>query len=525
MPGRKYFSYIRVSTVRQGQTGTSLDEQKAAIERHALRYGLEIIEEFEEQETAARRGRPVFDRLLRALRQGRASGVVMHKIDRSARNLKDWAELGELIDRGVEVHFASEQLDLYTRGGRLSADIQAVVAADYIRNLREEVKKGFYGRIRQGLFPMPAPAGYLDRGQGQPKEPDPVQGPLVRQAFELYAGGGWSHRALAGEMYCRGLRNRRGGRITRCGMAHLLHNPFYIGLIRISTTGETFPGVHRPLIPRSLFDRVQAVSTGNCVVRREQHFFLFRKLLNCASCGRWLIGERQKGYRYYRCQKKECPQKSVREELVTAGVQDLLNRLRFTGQENHYLRKRIRVMDEESGALRESRRRALQLRLEQVRTRLSKLIELYLEEALEKELYLEKKNSLLLEEQALKEKIAAADAGSDQAMRRMDGFLELANSACSGWKLANDEEKREMVEIVTSNLSVAGKNLIIRLNYPFEVVINRGGDSCGGPSRATHRTFRLLNGLLRQLGEYFRYNELSPLPHQENRSQCVINTT
>jgi len=57
--------------------------------------------------------------------------------------LRDWADLGELIDAGVEVHFATESLDLHTRGGRLSADIQAVVAADYIRNLREETRKGF----------------------------------------------------------------------------------------------------------------------------------------------------------------------------------------------------------------------------------------------------------------------------------------------------------------------------------------------------------------------------------------------
>ena len=57
-------------------------------------------------------------------------------------------------------------LDLNTRGGRLSADIQAVVAADFIRNLREETKKGFYGRLKQGLYPICAPIGYLDRGGG-----------------------------------------------------------------------------------------------------------------------------------------------------------------------------------------------------------------------------------------------------------------------------------------------------------------------------------------------------------------------
>jgi site-specific DNA recombinase len=179
---KKYFSYIRVSTVRQG-SGTSLIEQREAIERYASRWDLKIIEEFEEKETAAKFGRPVFTQMLKFLKQGKADGVIIHKIDRSARNLRDWAEVGELIDQGVEILFANENLDLYSRGGRLSADIQAVVAADYIRNLREEVKKGFYGRIKQGLFPMPAPLGYLDRGQGQPKEIDPIQGKLVQKGF------------------------------------------------------------------------------------------------------------------------------------------------------------------------------------------------------------------------------------------------------------------------------------------------------------------------------------------------------
>src|SRR6201981_1788237 len=95
------------------------------------------------------------------------------KNSRKKRPLRTWAELGELIDKGIEVPFANEGLDLYSRGGRLSADIQAVVAADYIRNLREETKKGFYGRLKQGLYPIRAPIGYLDNGAAKPKTIDP----------------------------------------------------------------------------------------------------------------------------------------------------------------------------------------------------------------------------------------------------------------------------------------------------------------------------------------------------------------
>src|ERR1022692_4439578 len=109
---RNFLGYIRVSTAKQGE-GVSLQEQREAISRHAERSQLEVTEWFEERETAAKRGRPVFNQMLKALRQGRADGVIIHKIARSARNLKDWADLGELIDQGVEVQFANESLDLH----------------------------------------------------------------------------------------------------------------------------------------------------------------------------------------------------------------------------------------------------------------------------------------------------------------------------------------------------------------------------------------------------------------------------
>src|ERR1039458_3083432 len=119
---KTYIAYIRVSTARQGERGVSLQEQHDAISRYAERNQLEITRWFEERETAAKRGRPIFNEMLKLLRSGKSSGVMIHKIDRSARNMKDWAELGELIDNGVEVLFVNESLDLASRGGRLSLE-------------------------------------------------------------------------------------------------------------------------------------------------------------------------------------------------------------------------------------------------------------------------------------------------------------------------------------------------------------------------------------------------------------------
>lgn len=175
--------------------------------------------------------------------------------------------IGELSDQGIEVHFVTESLDLQSRGGRLSADIQAVVAADYIRNLREETRKGFYGRLKQGLYPLRAPIGYLDQGKGKPKTIDPIMGPMVRKAFELYGTGRYSLETLGEELHRFGLRNRNGNEVSRNGFSTLLNNSFYIGLMPIQKTGENFVGIHEPIINKTLFDRVQAVLAGKVNAR------------------------------------------------------------------------------------------------------------------------------------------------------------------------------------------------------------------------------------------------------------------
>jgi len=153
---KNVYGYVRVSTAKQGD-GVSLEMQTESIEIYAKANQLKIVDWFVEKETAAKHGRPLFSKMVSQLQSKIADGVIMHKIDRSARNLRDWAAIGELMDSGIEVHFSFESIDCDTRGGRLSADIQAVIAADYIRNLRSETIKGLYGRLKQGIWPLPAP--------------------------------------------------------------------------------------------------------------------------------------------------------------------------------------------------------------------------------------------------------------------------------------------------------------------------------------------------------------------------------
>lgn len=498
-----YLAYTRVSTAKQGE-GVSLQEQKESIRRYASRENFTISRWFEEKETAAKRGRPVFGEMLKILEKGEARGVIIHKIDRSARNLKDWANLGELIDAGIEVHFANESLDLNSRGGRLSADIQAVVAADYIRNLREETRKGFYGRLKQGLYPLRAPIGYLDNGGGKPKTIDPVTGPLVRQAFELYASGTISLRDLADEMYRRGLRSQRNGKVNRTGWSNALRNPFYIGIMRVRSTGEVFPGVHETLIPKRLFDRVQGVLDGKVRKGSNRHAFLFRRLFRCEACGYSLIGERQKGHVYYRCHTSDCTTTGFREEALDRAIRKRLEPLMLTRDELRYLLQKVVELRVKWENDREKRERALRLQRAKIGERLTALTDALLDGIIDKPLFEERKEALLLERREIDDQLSGGDTTFDRIPDKLQEFLELAESAETSYEEGDRAEKRDFLQIVTSNRTVRGKQVEITLKEPFQLIAERAPVLQCGPCRARHR---ILDGILAGLIKYCRQEE------------------
>ncbi len=491
-----YLGYIRVSTVKQGTKGVSLQEQRDAILRYAERNHLPIALWLEETETAAKQGRPVFNRALTLLRKGEAQGIILHKLDRGARNLRDWAAIGELSDQGVEVHFVTESLDLQSRGGRLSADIQAVVAADYIRNLREETRKGFYGRLKQGFYPLRAPLGYLDQGKAKAKTIDPIMGPLVRTTFELYGTGRFNLKSLSTEMHRLGLRNRNGGRVSKTGLSTLLNNPFYLGVMRIRKTAESFVGTHEPLISKALFNRVQAVLTGKVNAQTQRHAYAFRRLLTCARCEYSLIGERQKGRVYYRCHTAHDPRTTIREDTATTEVQRFLDRLRFHEQEQAYFRARVLQLRTAWASRREAEERSLNLRLAQCTDRIKRLTDAYLDQALDKPMFEERKHGLLVDRKAVEAQLAALQRSEGENSDELGEFLELAGNAWLSHEAALPEERSEMLKILTSNREVEGKNLVLEPSLPFKEIVNRPKPTNCGPNRDIPRTWdRILDTL------------------------------
>ena len=485
---RTYFAYIRVSTIKQGEKGSSLTEQKDAILAYAQKHGLHVSEFFEEQQTAAKLGRAAFRKMLNRLKRGGAHGLIMHKVDRGARNLADWAEIASLKDIGIDVHFAHEAIDLNSRGGRLSADIQAVVASDFIRNLRDEVKKGIYGRLKQGYYPFKAPPGYRDNGKGQLKTTDPLQGPLMREAFETYAAGSHGLHALRAHMSARGLRNTTGRPFNVSGLALTLSNPFYYGLLTVQ--GQTFVGKHEPLIYKALFDACRARAAGRLVSPTRQWGTAehnFRGLIVCQSCNRRLYAETQKGHVYYRCHTSVCKGTCLSETLVEQAIDLPLSYLPTPPVLMESLAEMffIHTKDQADAAMETAR--LLALRLAQINARAEALTDIFIEGAIDRQSYDTRKTAIQNERFDVQASLSnVQNTGRTDAM--VAEFLELAKGLQDIAGLPNGRDFREYVKSAISNLSICQKTLEIKWSGAVQVLLDVGGFHVGAPRREDLRT-------------------------------------
>lgn len=446
------FGYIRVSTTRQGD-GASLDAQRDAIAGFASQNGLAVTKWFEEQETAAKTGRPIFDAMLRKLRTGEAEGLIIHRIDRSSRNYADWARLDDASRAGIKIFFAADSLDFDSRGGRLLADIQMALAADYSRNLSLEVKKGQQGRLKHGLYPFCAPIGYLNPKSAS-KPVDPIKGPLVQQAFDLYCSGDYSITSLTIEMQRRGLTGFAGQPVTRRNIETMLRNPFYMGKILLK--GVLYDGAHESLIATREFRHVQEIKAQRTQKKSTKHSMLYRGLVHCGLCGRVLTGERQKAHCYYRCHTKGCPTCSIREDTLNTTLRRRLNQLSLTPEDATIIEASIDtwLSDQRSTPYEQS----LQLRKADVQSRQDRLTDLLVDGTITKEDYdLRRQNGVFELTQLEEELLRMQDF--EKSTNDLQELLQLAKDLSSAFDASALAERRSLLRNCFERIELVGAKL------------------------------------------------------------------
>jgi DNA invertase Pin-like site-specific DNA recombinase len=164
---RQGLNYLRVSSRRQvdkgfDEDGLSLPAQREACARYANEHAITIAGEYIERGESARTAdRPAFQAMLARIQQERdVQVVVVHKVDRFARNLEDHVTVRALLRRlGVELVSVVEPLDDSPQG-RLTEGIHALMAEFYSANLAAEIRKGMTQKAKQGGWPHQAPLGY-----------------------------------------------------------------------------------------------------------------------------------------------------------------------------------------------------------------------------------------------------------------------------------------------------------------------------------------------------------------------------
>lgn len=312
--------YARVSTAKQAKRDLSIPSQIEAMKLYARQNGWKITGQFlDEGASAKTANRPELKRLIQHCKENKQVDVVLiHKIDRLARNLVDYATIKAILKRkGIKLVSVSEPFD-DNPVGNLLENIMASISEWYSANLGEEVKKTHITKLKRGEWPHWVPYGYKSIRDDEKRIkhiPDPITAPLVLQAFELYSTENYSLGLLAEEMAERGLKTRYGNIYTKESIRKLLTRDFYMG--KLVWNNKKYAGKHKPIVPLKLFYRVRRVleQKSKDPGTKGKHKFLLKGIVKCRSCGARLTGEIHPRGTYYRCLprfgKEKCTQRYI----------------------------------------------------------------------------------------------------------------------------------------------------------------------------------------------------------------------
>lgn len=398
----------------------SIETQLAELRAFAKREGLDVIEEFIEKQSAKIPGRPIFNDMLDRAKKGEANGILAWHPDRLARNSVDGGRIIYLLDCG---HLAMLKFPTFwfepTSQGKFMLNIAFGQSKYYVDSLAENTKRGLRQKVRRGEYPGLAPVGYINDSRTKTIVVDKKKAPIIRRAFELYAKNESRLEDVADFLAQSGIKSRNGKRLHRDRITFILSNPFYIGLFRYS--GEIHEGKHQPVVSKKIFEKAQEVlkERGKPRKKPQNEPKAFCGLLSCAECGMGVTAEKQKGHIYYRCTKKgrSCSQPYVREEKLDRQLSHLLQKFSLRPDWAEGLREMLEKDKKESAQSVTAFVQEAKEKIHMIETKLQRLLDGYLDQVIEQEVYREKKAKLLYEKKSLEGQIVRIE-------QKRTGWLE-----------------------------------------------------------------------------------------------------
>jgi site-specific DNA recombinase len=442
--------YIRVSTEEQAQEGYSIASQKQKLTDFAKIQDWSIHDYYIDDGYSAKDlKRPAIQRLIQDCQKGLFDVVLVYKLDRLVRSVRDLDYLMQLFDRNkIKFKSATEVFDTTTAMGRFFITLVAAIAQWERETTAERVFMNMKHKVAEGERPGAAPPFGYDLINGK-LVINEEEAKWVRFIFENYKKKGKT--AIAAELNKRGIRTKKGNYWQGEVVTFVAKNPVYAGYIRWNyrklkgnRTHEEIivEGDHEPIISKELFDEVQEIMkqrSGKGYKGNTEYPFTGK--LKCARCGKPLIGAKKKRkdgyYRFYRCsgrfQYKICDLPIVPEDVLE---ETFFNELEAPVQHVNPIESEIDV-------------ESLEKELEKVHKKMNRIKELYLEGDIEKEEYnfrMEKEKEKELEiVQALQ------SVGNTVDIEEVYAYLKDLKHL---WTKMKDEKKKEALDNIIDYIKV-----------------------------------------------------------------------
>lgn len=198
--------------------------------------------------------RPALTQLRTDIEAGLVDIIVVYKIDRLSRSLRDFANLvAEFETRKVTFVSVTQSFDTGTAMGRLTLNV-LLTFAQFERELTSErLRDWFAGASRKGLWTRQRPFGYA-KGDGNTLIPHPSEAKIVQRIFRRYCKLG-SCRLVADELFAEGITNTFGRPFSAPMVLHTIKHRIYRG--EMIYRSKFMPGTHEPIVSEALWRRAQ----------------------------------------------------------------------------------------------------------------------------------------------------------------------------------------------------------------------------------------------------------------------------
>ena len=476
----KYILYARKSTEEDDRQILSIEAQIFELKEFAAKEKLEIVASLCEAKTAKEPGRIKFAEMLSLIEKGKAEGILSWNPDRLARNSVDGGKIIHFVDRGLikSLKFPTFWFEP-TPQGLFMLQIAFGQSKYYVDSLRENVTRGMRQKIRNGVWPVLAPLGYLNNPKTRGIDVDIAKAPKVKKIFELYATGNYNLRELVEWCERVNFKSNLGNKISIGKVHALLQNVFYIGLMKYK--GEIHEATHEPLISKKLFDKVQKIMREKGKPQKvKKHNFAFLGLMKC-PCTAAITAEKKikpsgREYIYYRCTKKKgpCQEKHyLREEELYPQIKSFLQKVSLS---SHDTEKVLAELDKDETQAKEQAIATVQnlkTSFSEIEKKLEKLLDVYLDETITAEEYASRKEKLVRQKVGLRDEIYDFE---QKGLSWLEPAREFVLSLNQATKLLESENKTEMTTFlknIGSNHVLQNRQLIFSPKTPYNLVAER----------------------------------------------------